>query len=122
MEVFLLGAIAAEWAGLDTATRVLFGAFAVLGMFMVWRGWQAGRLRPGRSKRPSRRYVAHIGFTLIALFDAFVVIAVLNAGADVWLVVAAGLAVAVAGHFTMRAIARRVTEPAEAGAAAPASR
>jgi hypothetical protein len=43
---------------------------------------------------------------LIALFDAFVVITVLNAGAPVWLVVASGVLIAVAGHFALRATKR----------------
>ena len=120
MVVFLLAATVVAWAGLDTATRVLFTAFAVLGLVMVWRARQAGRLRPARSRPPSSRYVAHVGFTLVALFDAFVVITVLNSGAPVWLVVAAGLAVAVAGHFVLTAVARKITEAAEPGTAEPA--
>ncbi len=88
----------------DVGTRVLFTGFVMLGLFMVWRAGQARRMRPSGSAGPSVRYVAHVGFTLVALFDAFIVIAVLNGGAPGWLVVTAGVLVAVAGHFVLRAV------------------
>lgn len=120
MEVFLLAAIAAEWTVLDTGSRVLFAAFAGLGLFMMWRAEQARRMRPGRSPRPSAQYVAHVGFTLVALFDAFIVIAVLNIGAPVWLVIAAGVLVAVAGHFMLRTVRDRIASPPSATRPPPA--
>jgi hypothetical protein len=43
-----------------------------------------------------------VGFTLVALFDAFAVIAILGAGAPIWLVVGTGLLIALAGHLTLR--------------------
>ncbi len=108
MEVFLALAVAAEWTVIDTASRVLFTAFVGLGLFMLWRAGQARRLRPRAAERLSPSYVEHIGFTLVALFDAFIVIVVLNAGGPIWLIVTAGVAIAVAGHFVLRAMHRRL--------------
>lgn len=121
MEIFLVAAVAAEWSTLDPGTQVLFVAFAGLGLFMLWRADQARRMRPSGSARPSSRYVEHVGFTLVALFDAFVVIAVLNAGAPVWAVVASGVVIAVIGHYVLRAAKRRIvgTAAARAGYARP---
>ncbi len=99
--LFLALAVAAEWSVLDAGSRVLFTAFTVLAVVMVVRGVLARRLPPR-----SPAYLEHVGFTLIALFDAFVVIAVLNAGAPVWLVVVSGVLIAVAGHFALRATKR----------------
>lgn len=114
MEMFLLLAIAAEWTTLDQVTRILFGAFALLGLVMVWRANQARRGPYGSD------YVEHVGFTLVALFDAFVVILVLNLGAPVWLVVGSGVGIAVAGHFVLVAVRRAlVTEPAPDEARSP---
>jgi hypothetical protein len=96
---FLGAAVVEEWARLDALSRGLFGAFVVLGLVMVWLAFDARRL-----PAPSPRYVDRVGFTVVALFDAFVVIAVLNAGVPVVLVVAAGVVVAVAGHFVLRAV------------------
>lgn len=108
MEVFLVLAIAAEWAVNDVVSRVLFVAFAVLGLFMLWRADQARRIRPSGSAGPSASYVGHVGFTLVALFDAFIVILVLNLGAPGGLVAAAGVLIAVAGHFVLRAVRERL--------------
>lgn len=57
MEVFLVLAIAAEWAVIDVAAQVLFAAFALLGLFMLWRADQARRIRPTGSAGPSASYV-----------------------------------------------------------------
>jgi hypothetical protein len=102
--LFLALAVAAEWSVLDTGSRVLFTAFTLLAAVMVARGVLARRMLPGG--RPSPAYLEHIGFTLVALLDAFVVIAVLNAGAPVWLVVASGVVLAIAGHFALGAAKR----------------
>ncbi|MPZ80909.1 MAG: hypothetical protein GEV28_11130 [Actinophytocola sp.] len=95
---FLAAAVAEEWSRLDAVSRALFAAFVVLGLVMLWLACTARRL-----PAPSPRYVDRVGFTLVALFDAFIVITVLNLGAPVALVVASGVVVAVAGHFALRA-------------------
>lgn len=110
MEVFLVLAIAEVWATIGVATRLLFAAFAALGVYMVWRAEQARRSQPSGSAGPSAAYVAHVGFTLVALFDAFVVILVLDLGAPGWLVAAAGVLIAVAGHLALRAVRERLIE------------
>src|SRR3954470_11312568 len=91
MEVFLVVAIAAEWSTIGSSARVLFTAFALLGLFMVWRADRARRIRPDGSARPSAVYVDHVGFTLVALTDAFIVILVLDLVGPVWLVVTVGV-------------------------------
>jgi hypothetical protein len=112
MALFLALAIAAEWGTLGTALRVLFSAFVVLAGFMVWRADQARRIRPTAATGPSATYVEHVGFTLVALFDAFVVIAVLNAGGPAWLVATGGVLIAVAGHFALRTARSRLVPSA----------
>lgn len=80
----------------------------LLGLVLLWRADQGRRIRPSGSAGPSASYVAHVGFTLVALFDAFIVILVLNAGAPGWLVAAAGVLIAVAGHFVLGAVRERL--------------
>lgn len=119
MAVLLVLAIASDWTELGATTRAVFTAFVLLAAFMLWRAGQASRLRPGPpSDAPSPAYFAHIGFTLVALFDAFVVVGVLNSGAPGWAVAAIGVGIAVAGHFVLVAVrARLVPERAAAGSA-----
>ncbi|HEU5471358.1 MAG TPA: hypothetical protein VFV67_11945 [Actinophytocola sp.] len=101
MTVFLLLAIGAEWNTIGPDERVLFTAFGGLAGIMVWRAVLARRERPRAGTLPSAGYLGHVGFTVVALFDAFSVVTVLNAGAPVWAVVGTGVVIAVAGHFAL---------------------
>ena len=104
---FLAAAVREGWAEYDGVTRPLFGALAVLGVVMVALAASARRLAL------SPAYVDRVGFTLVALFDAFIVVFVLNLGAPVAVVVGSGVAVGIAGHFVLRA-ARAGLVPATA--------
>ena len=98
--VFLAAAVVEEWATLDVAARVLFTAFVGLGVVMVRLAVQA------RGLGLTPRHVDLVGFTLVALFDAFMVITVLGAGATT--AVAAGVVVAITGHVALRTTKTRL--------------
>lgn len=108
MEVFLVAAIAVEWSVNVGTTRVIFSALAALGAVVVWRGLRARRVRTRDDAGPTARYFESVGFTLVALVDAFLVIAVLNAGAPGWAVAATGALVAAIGHVVLRVGRRRL--------------
>ena len=114
MTVMLTAAIVAEWNELETVSRIVFVAFAGLAGVMVGRGWAARRI-VGRG--PSAAYVEHLGFTLVALVDGFLVIAVLDLSGSTVAAVLTGVAVAVAGHFVLGAVRRSVLRvvPSPAG-------
>ncbi len=99
--VFLAAAVVEEWATLDVAARVLFTAFVGLGVVMVRLAVRA------RGLGLTPRHVDLVGFTLVALFDAFMVITVLDAGVPA--AVATGVVVATAGHLTLRTLKSRLT-------------
>ena len=99
---FLVAAVLEGWARSDGGTRLLFGAFAVLGAVMVAQAASARRLGL------SPAYVDRVGFTLVGLFDAFIVVTVLNLGAPVALVVGSGVGVALAGHVALRVAKARL--------------
>lgn len=119
MVIFLVLTVAIDWADLVTAPRVVFGALGVLAVVMLGRAVLASRIRPAGAGGPSASYVEHVGFTLVALFDAFTVIAVLDAGAPLWLVVASGVIVGVVGHFVLRAVRGRLMSVAPVDVVAP---
>jgi hypothetical protein len=100
MTGFLMLAIAVQWGTLDAAARVLFAVFAGLAVIMVGLALRARRNRP--TGVPSPRYLDDVGFTVVALFDAFCVIAVLDIGAPIWAVVGTGVVIAIAGHSALR--------------------
>jgi hypothetical protein len=123
MTLFLLLVLAVDWAAIGIPARLLFSAFVVLSGFMVWRAALARRLRPAGSTGPSASYLEHVGFTLIALFDAFAVVAILDAGAPIWLVVLAGVLIGIAGNPFLRLVKRRLTyDRSPAAVRAPAVR
>lgn len=102
MEVFLVLAIAVQWHAYSGQARATFAALATLGGVIVWQGGLAWRGRPCHGLQLSVRCYEHIGFTLVALVDAFMVVTVLNAGAPGWAVAATAAVVAIAGHFALR--------------------
>lgn len=110
--LLLAAAIAVDWSGLDTASRALFTAFVALGAYMIWRAAQARRLLLASPAERSPRYLDHLGFTLVALLDAFIVILVLDLGAPGWTVAAIGVLGAAAGHRAVTTLKRRLTASA----------
>lgn len=108
MELSLLGAVVVGWPRSPPVANLVFAGLLVLGAVMCWRGVLARRLLPS-GERPSPAYVDHVGFTLISLVDAFVVVSVLRIGAPIPIVVAAGVAIGVAGHVVLTAASARLT-------------
>ena len=74
MLLFPGAAVAVAWPRRDTSARLIDLGLAVLGAYMLWRATHAGALlaRQGSGRRGS--FLDHIGFTLISLFDGFVIV------------------------------------------------
>jgi hypothetical protein len=91
MVLFLVLAVALDWGTLATVSRLLFGTLTVLAFYVGWRGWRAFQDVQRRGAGWTGPYLDDLGFTLIALFDGFVIIGALDLGSPVWLVVAIGV-------------------------------
>lgn len=102
MELFLMLAIAVQWPAYNWPERAVFASLAAFGGVVVWQGGRAWQARPVNGVTISVRCYEHLGFTLVALVDAFLVVTVLNAGAPGWAVAATGVVVALAGHLALR--------------------
>lgn len=110
--VFVAVAVGLDWGGLGLAPRILFTALVALGCYMVWRAVRARAVAPdSRAQRPSSRYLDHLGFTLVALLDGFLIILVLDLGGPGWAAAVVGVAVAVGGHFAIRGLKTTLTRP-----------
>jgi hypothetical protein len=103
----VVAVVAIDWNELAGASRALFTALGALGALMVWRGAQARRIAAASGTQWSARQLDHLGFTLVALLDAFVVIGILDLGAPGWLVGAVAVAVAGIGHVWITRLKRR---------------
>jgi len=107
--VSLAAVVAVDWPRLDGPPRSLYAVLTVLGGYLIWRAVQAHRLRPSDSAHRSARYLDHVGFTLVALFDGFAIIAVLTAGGPGWLAAAIGVLGVGVGHVAIRTLKTRLT-------------
>jgi hypothetical protein len=97
MLVFLVLAIAADLRGRPPGLLALDAALVGLAGYMVWRADRARQLRDPRSPGAAR----HVGFTLVGLVDAFVVVALVDLGVAGWAVAIVGVCVAVTGHVLL---------------------
>ena len=107
---------ALDWGGLGGGTRVLFAALLALGCYMIFRGARAGRRLAADTGTRSIAYIDDVGFTIIALLDAFLVIAVLDLGASGYVVTAVALLGAAIGHRTFETYKRSALSSAPASA------
>ena len=108
MLAFVAGSIAVGWADLDMTTRLIFTGLIGLGLYMVWRAGRAhARLRrQDQGWRP--KYLDDVGFTLISLFDGFVIVGAIDLGMPVWLVVLAAVGGVAAGIQAMNKVKTRL--------------
>jgi hypothetical protein len=107
----VVAVVAIDWNELAAPSRALFTALGALGALMVWRGAQARRIAAASGTQWSARQLDHLGFTLVALLDAFVVIAALDLGAPGWLLGVVAIAVAAIGHAWITRLKRRLAPP-----------
>ena len=103
--VTLTAAVALAWRGRPAATNLLFAGLVVLGAAMVRSGVLARPLRPDPSGPASQRFLDLVGFTLISLFDGFVIVAVLTRGGPAWLALVAATAGVIVGRAAMHQVA-----------------
>lgn len=104
MLMLLVGAIAVDLDGRDSARHIVAVALVALGAVMVGHAELARRVRT----EPSTRFVDHVGFTVVGLVDAFVIVALVNAGAPGAVAATVGAVIAVAGHLAIGAHVRSV--------------
>ena len=91
MIMFLAGAILAHVNRLDGTQRGIFLGLFVLSLYMLFRGLQARTVLFSQRDDQLGSYIHHIGFTLISLFEGFIIVAAIDLGAPGWLT--AGVAV-----------------------------
>jgi hypothetical protein len=86
MLIFLITVVVTDWPSLDNVQRAIFGGLNILGLYMIWRAFQAYQLLLTQPSGWEPKYTGHIGFNLISLFEGFVIISAIDLGAPGWLV------------------------------------
>jgi len=84
--LLLAGAIIVYWKEYSDVERIIFPGLLGLGLFMLFRAWGAGLVFATQQNNWKLGYVEHIGFTLVSLFEGFIIVSGLNAGIPRWLV------------------------------------
>lgn len=107
MAILLAGAIFVYWGEYSEIERIVFPGLMGLALFMVFRGWGAGLVLETQQKNWKLGYVEHIGFTLISLFEGFIIVSGLNAGWPGWLVAILAVAGLLAGRWIIASAKRR---------------
>lgn len=109
--VAVAGAVAAHWSDLDTGARAAFGGLVLLGAVIVARGHLALRALRQRRAGWQQRYLDHVYFTYVSLWEGFVLVAILESGLPAWLAPMAAVGILVAGAALLSWYKRRILDP-----------
>ncbi len=116
MVLFLIVVVAIDWAALDLTARIIYSALSALAVYTGWRGWYAWQDLTRQASGWRSAYVDDVGFTLIALFDGFVIVSALDLGTAPWLVVLVGILGVLVGRLGLdRVKARAASTPISLG-------
>ena len=109
MALLLAGGMFVYWQEYSEVERIIFPGLLGLGLFMLFRAWGAGLVLATQSANWKLGYVEHIGFTLISLFEGFIIVSGLNSGFPGWLVAVVAIAGLFAGRWLIASAKRRTT-------------
>lgn len=108
MVILLAGAILVYWTNYSSLERIIFPGLFVLGIYMLYRARNANLLRKARQNDWTQGYIEHIGFTLISLFEGFIIVSGLNSGVPGWLVALLAILGVLTGRWMIGFAQRRV--------------
>ncbi len=111
MIVFLAGAIVAHVGRLDGIQRGVFAGLFLLSLYMLVRGFRARTALFVHGDGWWARYIDHIGFTLISLFEGFIIVAAIDLGAPGWLTAAVAVLGVVVGSGALRSVQNQGSRP-----------
>jgi hypothetical protein len=86
MVILLMSAILVYWTEYSNIERIIFPGLLVLAFYMLYRARGANYLLGIQHNDWKHNYIEHIGFTLISLFEGFIIVSGLNSGIPGWLV------------------------------------
>lgn len=108
MVILLAGAIVVYWTEYSGVERIIFPGLLALGVYMLYRAWSAKHLLQSQHDHWRHDYIKHIGFTLISLFEGFVIVSGLNSGLPGWLVALLAITGVLIGRWVIGLGQRRV--------------
>lgn len=108
MVILLASAILVYWREYSTFERIIFPGLFGLGIYMLYRARSANLLLKTQQSRWKDGYIEHIGFTLISLFEGFIIVGGLNSGFPGWMVALVAIPGVFIGRWGIGFAQRRV--------------
>jgi hypothetical protein len=108
LTVFLLATVVVDWSKLGATQRIVFAALIGLAVVIVIRLVQAFRLAHRQPAGWQQRYVNHIYFSYISLWEGFFIVGLIDLGAPGWLVGAVAGGVLILGAILVSNYKRRL--------------
>ena len=105
--VLLAGAILSYWTEYSSIERIVFPGLFLLGIYMLYRAQSARRQLETQAKAWKHDAIEHIGFTLISLFEGFIIVSGLNTGLPGWIVAAIAILGVLLGRWLIGIAQRR---------------
>ncbi|SRR6266498_1454492 len=107
MVLFLAGAILVYWAEYSSLERIIFPGLFVLAIYMLYRARSANRALEAKQNDWKHDTIEHIGFTLISLFEGFIIVGGIDIGVPGWLVAVVAILGVFAGRWLIGFAQRR---------------
>lgn len=95
--VFLTGTIAIDWPALQTTQQIIYIVLIGLAAFMVTRAFLAFRVARQRVSGWETKYMNHIYFTYVSLWEGLVIVGLFDLGAASWIIAGVGVGVLIVG-------------------------
>jgi hypothetical protein len=111
MVVLLAGAILVYWVEYSTTERIIFPGLFGLGVYMLYRAQSAKHSLKSQQVGWKRAYIEHIGFTLISLFEGFVIVSGLTSGFPGWAVGILAILGVLIGRWLIGIAQKRAEKP-----------
>jgi hypothetical protein len=113
--VLLIAVVAADWVSLDVTKRIAFGVLCGLAVYILVRLEQARRVLAHGPEGWRKKFIGHVGFVMISLFDGFCIVTAIDLRMPAVVIVAVAVIGVVVGIVAIRRLVRRD----EAGRARP---
>jgi hypothetical protein len=107
--VFLALAMLTFWTQYSNSERIIFTGLLGLSLYMLYRARSASRLLKAQKNDWKHDYVDHIGFTLISLFEGFIIVTIINLGGSVWLVALFAIVGVFVGRWAIGLAQKRIS-------------
>ncbi|HEY5990270.1 MAG TPA: hypothetical protein VIV12_28375 [Streptosporangiaceae bacterium] len=125
LAVFLAALVAVDWSPrLDSSQRIIFGALTAFALFILARDILSFRVAQRRPPDWQRKYMNHVYFTYISLWEGLFIVGLGDLNAAPWLIAVVAVGLVVLGATLFRRYQRQVLAgpaPAEAPAGPAAS-